>query len=80
MTVATTRGYAVLKGTPPDRVAILSAALVKGMQSPRFAAFLRQYGLSVADNVAGSAAWTAQLRRDHAAAAKTLRKLGLVRK
>lgn len=80
VTVATTRGYAVLKGTPPERVAILSKAMVQGMQDPRFAAFLKQYGLSVEDNVAGSAEWTAQLRRDHAAASKTLKKLGLVRK
>ena len=75
----TVRGYAVLKGTPPDRVKILSEALVKGMHSARFAKFLKQYGLTVDDNVAGQKVWTAQLKREYREAAAALKKLGLVR-
>ncbi|HUT48900.1 MAG TPA: tripartite tricarboxylate transporter substrate binding protein [Alphaproteobacteria bacterium] len=75
----TVRGYAVLKGTPPERVRILSEAFVKGMHSKRFAAFLGQYGLAVDDNVAGQKAWTAQLRKEYREAAAALKKLGLAK-
>ena len=75
----TVRGYAVHKGTPPDRVKVLSEAFVKGMRSRRFTAFLNRYGLAVDDNVAGQKAWTAQLRNEYREAAAALKKLGLVK-
>jgi putative tricarboxylic transport membrane protein len=77
--LATTRGYAVLKGTPPERVAALSKALVAGMKSPRFAAYLKASGLTVEESVAGQKVWTANLREEYGIAAEALRKLGLIK-
>ena len=79
VTLATTRGYAVLKGTPPERIAALSKALVEGMKSPRFAAYLKSSGLTVEQSVAGQKVWTANLREEYGVAAEALRKLGLIK-
>jgi len=79
VTLATTRGYAVLKGTPPERIAALSKALVAGMKTEKFAAYLKGSGLAVEESVAGQAVWTANLREEYAVAAEALRKLGLIK-
>jgi len=79
VTLATTRGYAVLKGTPPERIAALSKALVEGMRKAQFAAYLKGSGLTVDESVAGQAAWTANIREEYAVAATALRKLGLIK-
>ena len=39
--VVTTRGYAVLKGTPPDRIKELSDGMVKAMQHETFGNYLK---------------------------------------
>jgi len=77
--LATTRGYAVLKGTPPERVAALSKALVEGMKSAKFAEYLKGSGLTVEESVAGQETWTANLRAEYKVAAEALRKLGLIK-
>jgi len=76
--VSTTRGYAVLKGTPPERVAQLSDALVEGMKGKEFVEYLKRNGLTPEDSVAGHEAWTAQLREEYDVAATALRDLGLL--
>ena len=76
---STTRGYAVLKGTPQDRIDKLSEALVDAMKHDTFANYLKSAGLSVEDSVAGSATWDRQLKDEYANAAKALRDLGLIK-
>lgn len=72
----TTRGYAVLKGTPQDRIDILSKALVKSMQHEVFANYLAASGLTVEESVAGSQEWDAQLKEEYAKAVEAVEKLG----
>jgi putative tricarboxylic transport membrane protein len=74
--VTTTRGYAVLKGTPQDRVDILSKGLVKAMSGEIFANYLKSSGLTVAESVAGQAEWDAQLKEEYAKAVEAIEKLG----
>ena len=73
---STTRGYAVLKGTPMDRVKILSDGLVKGMQHEVFANYLNSAGLTVEESVAGHEVWDAQLKKEYAKAEEAVEKLG----
>ena len=75
---STTRGYWVLKGTPEDRVKILSDAMVKAMHHDVFANYLKSSGLSVDDSVAGSEVWTKQIQEEYAAAVEALTELGLL--
>ena len=77
--VSTTRGYAVLKGTPPGRIAKLSKALVEGMKQKAFVKYLEGAGLSVDESVAGHAEWTAQIKAEYKAAVAALTALGLIR-
>jgi putative tricarboxylic transport membrane protein len=77
--LATTRGYAVLKGTPPERIAALSRALVGAMKGAKFAGYLKGNGLTVDESVAGQAVWTANIREEYEVAAAALRKLGLIK-
>ena len=58
---STTRGYVVLKGTPPERVAALEKAMVKAMKHQVFAGYLKGAGLNPDDSVAGTKEWTEQL-------------------
>ena len=76
---STTRGYAVLKGTPQDRIDKLSRVLVDAMRHDPFANYLKSAGLSVEDSVAGSATWDRQLKDEYANAAKALKDLGLIK-
>jgi len=73
---STTRGYWVLKGTPQDRIDILSKALVKAMSHEVFANYLKSAGLTVADSVAGHKVWDAHIKREYAKAEEAVEKLG----
>ena len=75
----TTRGYAVLKGTPQDRIDTLSKAFVKAMGHDTFGNYLKASGLDPAESVAGSKVWDAALKEEYANAAKALKMLGLVK-
>ncbi len=73
---STTRGYAVLKGTPDDRVKILSDGLVKGMSGDVFKNYLASSGLTVEESVAGHDVWDAQIKKEYAKAVLAVEKLG----
>ena len=75
---STTRGYWVLRGTPQDRIDILSKAMVKAMKHETFANYLKSAGLTVDDSVAGSEVWTKQIREEYAKAVEALTDLGLL--
>jgi len=77
--LSTTRGYAVLKGTPQDRIDMLSNALVKAMKHEVFANYLKSAGLTPEDSVAGHAVWDKQIKEEYAAAAEALKELGLIK-
>lgn len=75
---ATVRGYAVLKGTPEDRVARLEQGLLRAMASPTYRGYLENTGQS-ADSVAGRQAWGAQLDGFFNEGREALTALGLLR-
>ena len=77
---STTRGYWVLKGTPEDRIEILSKALVKAMKHKVFANYLKGAGLEAETSVAGWKVWTKQIREEYDTAAPALAELGLIKK
>jgi tripartite-type tricarboxylate transporter receptor subunit TctC len=77
---STTRGYWVLKGTPQDRIEILSKAMVKAMKHSTFANYLKSAGLSPDESVAGHEVWTKQIKEEYAKAEEALRDLGLLKK
>jgi putative tricarboxylic transport membrane protein len=76
---STTRGYWVLKGTPEDRIQMLSDAMVKAMQDETFANYLKGAGLSVEDSVAGHEEWDKQIKEEYTAAVESLTELGLMK-
>jgi putative tricarboxylic transport membrane protein len=76
---STTRGYWVLKGTPDDRVQILSDAMVKAMHNEIFVNYLKSSGLSVDDSVAGHEVWDKQIKEEYATAVEALTELGLLK-
>ena len=57
---STVRGFAVLKGTPEDRIKILEEGLVKAMQGKIYQDYLKSSGQSSA-SVVGQAEWQAQI-------------------
>ena len=75
---STTRGYWVLKGTPQDRIDVLSKAMVKAMKHETFANYLKGAGLTVDESVAGSDVWTKQIKQEYAKAVEALTELGLL--
>lgn len=75
--VYTTRGYMVHADTPPERVKILSDALVEAMASERFKEYLTESGLNPATSVAGSEEWDAQLKSMYAEEKAVIDRLGL---
>ena len=77
---STTRGYWVLKGTPKDRIAKLSKALVKAMKHKIFAGYLGTAGLSVSESVAGHEVWDKQIKEEYRMAETALKELGLLKK
>src|SRR3546814_10304204 len=64
-------------GTPPERVKILSDALVQAMQSDRFKKYLTDSGLDPETSVAGSEVWDAQLKEMYAKEKAVIDELGL---
>lgn len=76
---STTRGYWVLKGTPPDRIEKLSKAMVKAMKHETFANYLKSAGLTVDESVAGHEVWDKQIKEEYAKAAEALKDLGLTK-
>ena len=76
---STTRGYWVLKGTPQDRIEILSKALVKAMKHKTFANYLRNSGLDPEDSVAGYEVWDKQIKEEYAKAVVALKELDLIK-
>lgn len=78
--VTTTRGYAVLKGTPQPVIDKLSAALVKAMKHGTFANYLAGSGLSAEESVVGSEEWTKNIREEFSAAEEALNELGFKKK
>ena len=76
---STTRGYWVLKGTPPDRIKILSDAMVKAMKHKVFAGYLNSAGLSPDESVAGHEVWDKQIKEEYAKAEEALKELGLIK-
>lgn len=75
---ATVRGYAVLKGTPEDRVARLEQGLIRAMSGPIYRGYLENTGQSP-DSVAGREAWGAQLAGFYEEGREALTQLGLLR-
>lgn len=57
---STTRGFAVLKGTPEDRIKVLEEGLVKSMQGKIYQDYLKSSGQS-AGSVVGRAEWQAEI-------------------
>ncbi len=76
---STTRGYWVLKGTPQDRIDILSKALVKAMKHDTFANYLRSAGLDPETSVAGHKVWNQQIKEEYAKAVQALKDLDLLK-
>ena len=76
---STTRGYWVLKGTPQDRIDVLSKAMVKAMKHETFANYLKSAGLTVEDSVAGQAVWDENIKEEYAKAVEALTDLGLIK-
>ena len=77
---STTRGYWVLKGTPEDRIEILSKAMVKAMKHKVFANYLEGSGLDAEASVAGWKVWDKQIKEEYATAKEALGELGLLKK
>jgi putative tricarboxylic transport membrane protein len=75
---STTRGYWVLKGTPADRIKVLSDAMVKAMKHETFANYLKSAGLSPETSVAGYEVWDKQIKEEYAKAVEALRELDLL--
>ena len=76
---STTRGYWVLKGTPQDRIEVLSEALVKAMKHKTFASYLTNSGLNPEDSVAGYEVWDKHIKEEYAKAVEALKELDLIK-
>ncbi|WP_270935138.1 tripartite tricarboxylate transporter substrate binding protein [Falsiroseomonas oryzae] len=77
-TAATVRGYAVLRGTPEDRVARLEQGLIRAMSGPIYRGYLENTGQSL-DSVAGREVWGRQLTGFYEEGREALTALGLLR-
>ncbi len=75
---STTRGYWVLKGTPQDRIDVLSKAMVKAMNHEIFVNYLKSAGLTPEDSIAGSEVWDKQIKEEYAKAYAALKDLDLL--
>ncbi|MGD9827328.1 MAG: Bug family tripartite tricarboxylate transporter substrate binding protein [Hyphomicrobiaceae bacterium] len=76
---STVRGFAVLKGTPPDRVAALEKGLVAAMKNPVYQAYLKSVGLTP-QSVGDAKAWAAQIKSMSADMEAALVELGFIKK
>jgi len=77
--VVTTRGYAVLKGTPQSTIDEISKGLVKAMKHETFATYLKGAGLDPKTSPAGTEVWDKQLKENYKKAAAALKGLGLTK-
>lgn len=73
---STVRGYVVLKGTPPDRVAFLEKVLLEGLGHPSFQTYLEGAGLE-SSSVAGAAEWSQQITSMYEQAREAMVELGI---
>lgn len=73
---STVRGFAVLKGTPEDRIKILEEGLIKAMQGKLYQDYLKSSGQSPM-SVVGRAEWQAQIDEFLATGEQTLVSLGI---
>jgi putative tricarboxylic transport membrane protein len=80
VSTSTTRGYWVLKGTPQDRIDILSKAMVKAMNHEVFVNYLKSAGLTPEDSVAGHEVWDKHIKEEYAKAYEALKELDLLDK
>ena len=77
--VVTTRGYAVLKGTPEPIVQELSKKMVKAMNHEVFANYLKGASLDPKTSVAGTEIWDKQLKENYGKARDALKGLGIIK-
>jgi len=77
--VVTTRGYAVLKGTPEPIIQELSKKMVKAMNHEVFANYLKGASLDPKTSVAGTEIWDKQLKENYAKARDALKGLGIIK-
>ena len=77
--VSTTRGYAVLKGTPQPIINEISEAMVKAMKHEIFANYLKGASLDPVTSPAGTEVWDKQLKENFANAQDALKGLGLIK-
>ena len=77
--VVTTRGYAVLKGTPQKIVDAISTAMVKAMKHETFANYLKGASLDPSTSPAGTEIWDKQLKANYVKAEAALKGLGLIK-
>jgi len=74
---STVRGFLVLKGTPEDRIDILEAGMLEGMQQEAYLTYLQGSGLD-SSSIAGREVWDAQVRRMYADARQAMIDLGII--
>jgi len=74
---STVRGYVVLRGTPEAAIEKLEAAMLEGMHSPSYIAYLEAAGLEPSA-VAGREVWDAQIRQLYNDARRAMITLGIV--
>ena len=77
--VVTTRGYAVLKGTPQKIIDAISTAMVKAMKHETFANYLKGASLDPSTSPAGTEVWDKQLKANYVKAEAALKGLGLIK-
>ena len=77
--VVTTRGYAVLKGTPQKIIDAISTAMVKAMKHETFANYLKGASLDPSTSPAGTEIWDKQLKANYVKAEAALKGLGLIK-
>lgn len=75
---STTRGFAVLKGTPEDRIKVLEEGLIKAMQGKLFQDYLKSSGQS-GGSVVGRAEWQAQIDEFLSTGKEALASLGITK-
>lgn len=76
---ATVRGFAVLKGTPPERIAHLEKAMVEAMGHSVYQSYLAQGGMP-ASSITGSAEWTKMIGEIAVESQTALEELGIMKK
>ncbi len=78
-TAYTVRGFAVLKGTPEDRIAHLEKGMIEAMQHQVYQGYLAQGGMSP-QSVAGAAEWNKMIQQIAEESRTALTELGILKK